>query len=127
MTKHIFRKVAKYLLFSAVIFAVVSALALLYAFGTFGYLTPIYIFNANFVVGGLVIFVGLFSLLSPSDGLGSSRSSGSRGLTVEYDTHQMLKKAQRGDETSDEPKILKFICIGIGIIAATALTQFLLI
>lgn len=122
MAKYSFRRAAKYLLASAAIFAAVSVLALLYAFVALGEFTPIYVFNANYTIGVLIIFVGIFSLLSPSDGLGGSRSSGSRGLLVDYKTHQMLKKAYH----RDEPKILKFICTGAGIIVITALTQFLL-
>ena len=121
MAKHILRRAAKYLLISTIIVASISILTLFFTYLALGYLTPIHIFTANFIVGGLAIIMGLYSLLSPSARLGGyGRASGSRWL--DYSTNQMLTKTHR----RDEPEILKFIYVGIGIISITGLTQFLL-
>jgi hypothetical protein len=108
------------MLVSVIIVIVVAAAALLVAFITRGYLTPAYIFNANFIVGVAIIILGLFSLTSPSARMGGGLGSGSRSL--DFEMHEKLKKAHR----QDEPKIAKFIYTGVGVLLLSMLAQYLL-
>ena len=108
------------MLISAAVFAVVTALALLIAFINLGYLSPIYVFNANFIAGGIITFMGVYSLLSPSARFGGGLTGGSRAL--DFNMHERLKNLHR----QDEPMIVKFIYVGVGVILITVLAQYLL-
>ncbi|MDR2183811.1 MAG: hypothetical protein LBE55_06515 [Clostridiales bacterium] len=122
MAKQILRGIPKHLLKSAIIFVIVAALALLFALGIRGYFTTTYIFTANFIVGGIILAAGLFSLISPMDTsrhTGGAWDGGKRSLSIE--AHEKAKKSHQ----KEEPKIAKFICIGGGVLIITVIAQYL--
>ena len=118
MTKGFLHQFAKYMLISAIIFVMTAILSLFFAFFTRGYFSPVYIFIANFIIGGMTIIIGLWSLLSPDVRFGNQTvSTYSRWL--EYNLREKLK------DDGDDMKIMKIIYVGICITIITLPSQYL--
>jgi len=126
MTKRILHWVAKHLLMSAVIAAAVAALVLLFTFITTGHFSPIHTFTANFIVGGIIICVGIFSIpYSPLSTQGGLKYFRHTRMGAEPDFH--TGKAHAAHRTNgDVGRAAKFIFAGLCIVAIAGLAQYVI-
>ena len=120
MAKKFLRRIAKYSLISFVIVAAVTAAVLIFSFVTASYPSLDNVLTANFIVGGLVIFMGLLSLSSvPASRVDGGAAAG----RLNFDLQKNMAKAHWNDKYKSE--IPKLFYIGIGIVAITALAQLI--
>jgi len=113
------RSIAKYLLVSALIFAVISAIALVVTYVNTGQLSAAVLFTPNIVVGIIIVLMGIMSLSS----LPPVSSNPSQNLgRVDAKTFNILLGAKK----REEPQFLKFMCVGVGIVILAGLTDLLL-
>jgi len=117
----------RFLRYFGIAIAITTAVAVvvaLFSLVTQGQPTINHIFIANFIVGGIVICVGIFQVLySPTavrGGLVNSRQHQSQ----DFQTQQMLAAHKT---SGDGQAAAKYVFIGICIIAITALVQCALV
>ena len=123
MSKHFFKRLLKYLLISVVIFAIVTALVLLFAFFTLGYFSPAYVSTVNFAAGLFITCLGAFTVGSSTSittKLGIARGGLSSAMR-DYKTHKLLANA-KDSHVKDNAKL---IYIGIFVIAFGLLSMLL--
>ena len=115
MTKRISLRFAKYLSVSLAIFVAVTILALLFAYIRLGFPWPIYVFNANYVIGVIITFIGVAALYGPAKQVWTT------DMRLYDQAHFVREKAIKGDNGAT-----KYFIIGLGLLAITTLAQYLL-
>lgn len=116
-----FLKIKKLLLHSALAIAVTCIAALVYGRVVAGFFTLVYIFRANFLVGSVVIMVGLVVFMIPTRLTAFHKLKDNKLVDhSNYASYLMEKKEQK------RKLAYEFIYLGICIITITALVQLLL-
>lgn len=115
MIKQISLRFAKYLAISLAIFFTVTILALLFAYIRLGFPWPIYVFSANFAIGVIIAFIGVAALYGPA------RQVWTTDMRLYDQAYFVREKAIKGDNGAT-----KYFVIGLGLLAITALAQYLL-
>lgn len=106
----------KTLVDSLVLIFVVSVLAVVYGFVTNGALTFAYVFNANFLVGAVIICIGLVMLFLPA----SSRFDKLTDHTTFVERYYWERYRPR------QKKAYRFLFLGILVILVAGIVQLLL-
>jgi len=129
MSKRILLGASKCLLSSAVIITIVVVFALIYAFATAAPLPLDHIFRANFIIGGIIVCLGIFSVpYSPISTQGALKyfRHARHPQGPEPDFH--VSKTHAAHKTNGNIKnAAVFLFTGISIIAFTVLGQFIIL
>ena len=121
LSKINFSKIGKILLHSVISIAVICVAALIYGRIAVGFFTPAYIFRANFLVGAIIIMVGLVVFMIPTRLTIQHKLKDNKLVDhSNYASFIMEKKEQK------RKLAYEFIYLGICIIAIAALVQLLL-
>ncbi|MCL2221304.1 MAG: hypothetical protein FWC20_00510 [Oscillospiraceae bacterium] len=114
-------KIGKILLHSVISIAVICVAALIYGRMAAGFFTLAYIFRANFLVGAIIVMIGLVIFMIPTRLTVHHKLKDNKLIDhSNYASFMMEKKEQK------RKLAYEFIYLGICIIAIAALVQLLL-
>ena len=113
--KKILAEALKILRTSAALVVAVAVVSVIYAFFAHGRFWPIYVFDANLIVGAFVIGAGIITFAMPV--------TLKKSKLIDYTTHAPLHMEAR---VKKRARAYNFIYLGISNIVITVLAQYIL-